>query len=358
MRQTLSEGRSKFEACPTARGHCPGCSTGLRCALLMRRTCSLLVLALLLAATSSVAQAQRDSGEPARAELRFTHVQGCADEATFRTMVEQVLERQVFVAAAEADLAVHASFVRGAEGWNAILTLSERGALVGRREISSEDPSCETLTGPASLVVALMVDAHRPRLQLRVPKVSIPKPAPVKRVVTRRWSARTGLSLRSSYGALPGFAAGLTLDSVLISPTGVPFQAALTLWPTDESSENGVGGRFRLWHAGVGLCPSWDLGRARAGFCTGLQAGQLEGEGMGLSHAKEPRHFWIHAEARADLGVRLMGPLGLHVSAGLAMPFNRPEFVYNAAKGGTVQVHRPWPIVPMAGIGLEANLSP
>jgi hypothetical protein len=326
----------------------------------LRRSASFALAFAILAASDTVKAQADERSEPVLAALQLVPTKTCADEATVRRMVEEILERPVFVSGGQAELAVEVRFDSVSGGWEAHLRLSERGELVGERDLVSAEASCGALTGPAALVIALMVDAHRPRLTLRaLPPPPPPPPAPVANEASpRKWGMRTAVQARGSYGALPGAALGLGLGSVLRPPAGIPVQVSFTLWPTADSREEGVGGRFRLWHAGLGVCPGWEGGDARLAICSGVQVGQLEGAGVGLSRAEEPRHIWVHAHAVADLGVRLAGPLGVNVSAGIAVPFHRPDFVYTSAEGPVEQVHRPAPVVPIVGIGLEANVSP
>jgi len=311
----------------------------------------------------AAAQAHRVERVPVTASMQVRGEATCPDEATLQQRVEAVLSRSVFVAAHEADVRVEADFVSvEEEGWEARLRLLRGGEELGRRTLRTPEASCSALAGPASLVIALMVDAQKPRLVLRVPVPPKRVPALVPRSrpepTGAGWGMRSGLTWRISYGALPDLAWGLSFDSALQPPGAWPVALSMAVWPARDDVIDGAGGRFRLWHAGLALCPRWGTGRFRWGGCAGAQAGEIEGAGVGLERAREPRHVWVQGDIHADLALRIAGPVGVRLQAGVAVPFHRPSFVYNDAEGAKTQVYRPAPVVPSAGIGLEAALSP
>lgn len=305
-------------------------------------------------ASSTAAWALEDV--PAVAVINVTPAVSCPDNASLRQTVEEILERPVFTGAPE-PFRVDVAFAPEGGGWKAQIRLFDRGELAGERSLHSDEPSCGSLAGPVGLVVALMLDTHRPRSRLHVPAAPVFHASPAQEGAEARWGMGAMADARGSVGALPGFTFGLSLAAELLPPGMIPFRASMTLWPTVDSLDDGVGGRFRLWHAGLEVCPGWGQD-VRVAICSGLQAGQIEGVGLGLEGAKEPRHAWVHASAGLDLGLRLTGPFNLHASAMAAVPLHRPNFVYTSRENTIERVHRPAAVVPMVGIGLSANLPP
>lgn len=308
------------------------------------------------AAFASSAAARAVEDVPAAAVMNVIPVASCPDNAALRQTVEEILERPVFTGTAE-PFRVDVGFAPEGRGWEAQIRLFDRGEFAGERSLHSDEPSCQSLTGPVGLVVALMLDTHRPRSRLHLPTAPVFRaPAPEK-PADARWGMGAMVDVRGSLGALPGFALGLSLAAELLPPGMIPFRASMTLWPTVDSLDDGVGGRFRLWHAGLDVCPGWGQD-VRVAICSGLQAGQVEGVGLGLSGAKEPRLAWVQASTGLDLGLRLTGPFSLHASAQAAVPLHRPNFVYTSKENSIEQVHRPAVVVPMVGIGLSATMPP
>ncbi len=298
-----------------------------------------------------------------RAALRVSGPTSCPDEASVRKIVEEVLERPLKGDGTEqagVDVAFRGD---GANGWEARIRMTEGGRPVGERLLHDRGVPCSALANPTGLVIALMVEAHRPVVRLQAPPVADPT---VKTMVTGspavpergRWGMGAVADLRGSWGALPGAALGFSLGADVTPPGGFPLRLSMTLWPANETTEDGRGGRFQLAYAGVEACPGWISDDAHVTVCSGFHAGRFEASGVGLAQAREPRHPWVHVSTALDLGVRLGGPFGLHASVGAAVPFHRPTFVYGAVEGGDHEVHRSAPAVPMIGIGLEAVVPP
>jgi hypothetical protein len=319
----------------------------------MNRTLGVLLFA---AAFASSAAGWATQDVPVTAVLHVAPAVSCPDNTELRRTVEEILARPVFKSGEEG-VRVDVAFAPEGGGWEAQIRFFDGDELAGERSLRSEDRSCGSLAGPVGLVVALMLDTHRPRSTLHVPKAPVSEARRVEEEPEARWGMGAMADGRGSVGALPGFALGLSLATELLPPGMIPFRASMTLWPTVDSLDGGVGGRFRLWHAGLEACPGWGQD-VRVAICWGLQAGQIEAVGLGLERAREPRHVWVHASAGVDLGFPLVGPLSLHASAVAAVPLHRPNFVYTSRESSLERIHRPEPVVPMVGIGLLANLPP
>ena len=297
------------------------------------------------------------------ASLRVAGPASCPDEASLRRIVEEILERPLAGDGTER-VGVDVGFrADGVNGWEARIRMTEEGRPAGERILHDRGVACSALAGPTGLVIALMVEAHRPKARLHAP----PQPEPtVKAMVMSapeiaepvRWGMGAVADVRGSWGALPGAALGFSLGADVTPPGAFPVRLSMTLWPAKETTDGGRGGRFQLWYAGVEVCHGWTSEEAHVTVCSGVHAGQLEGAGVGLAQVREPRHPWVHLSTVLDAGVRLGGPFGLHASVGAAVPFHRPTFVYGMADGTEDEVHRSAPVVPIIGIGLEAVVPP
>src|SRR5688500_19747658 len=92
--------------------------------------------------------------------------------------VEERLGRETFVSAAQADLSVEGRIEKNPKGgWRAVITMRDpKGALLGTREVERDDASCDAMSEPLALIIAVMIDpdaATRPKTE---PAKSEPTP--------------------------------------------------------------------------------------------------------------------------------------------------------------------------------------
>lgn len=283
----------------------------------------------------------------------------CAERDQIAADVEHVLGHSPFApaGAARARVEVRVEAATGTPGWMARISLADaEGRSIGVRELRTTEPSCHALDGPVALVAALMVEASRPEpAPLHVPPTSPPEPA----VSEPDWRAEWRMAAVGSGGLLPGFALGAQLAVGATPPGFVPIVAAVTLWPGADRTVAERGGTFSAWHAGLSLCPplaSNDWGGV--GLCVGAEAGVLSAAGVGLDTIASPQRPLVAARADARAWLALGGPFILHFQAGAVVPFIRPNYLYDGPDGAPVEVHRPWPVVPVGAAGLGFVLPP
>lgn len=280
---------------------------------------------------------------PADAEQR-----GCASAQSVQADVDHLLDRAAFGGAKDADVVVRVRLVQAEAGWLAQLSFTAAdGTAQGERELHSPDESCRSLDGPVALVVALMLEATRPKARVALP-------APAATEPQSRWQAEASAALVTSGGLLPGLAFGPRLSAGIVPPDFVPLRLSVTLWPSvEEDVELGRGGRFSASHGGLAICPELTSGSvAGVGLCFGAEAGVLSAVGTGLAYTESPDRLLVQGEAAAQLWLHLGGPFLLEMQAGAAVPFIRPNFVYTDADGSAREVHQPWPVIPKGSIGL------
>ncbi|MBX3210375.1 MAG: hypothetical protein KF764_35410, partial [Labilithrix sp.] len=138
----------------------------------LSRLAGLALFAALLLASADTRAA--DAKTSSLSWLRMPGADACVATQPLARAVEERLGRSVFVSAAEADLSVEGHVekrTRGASsGWHAVITVRDAsGATLGTRELDRADASCDAMTEPLALVIAVMID---PDAAMR------PKPAP------------------------------------------------------------------------------------------------------------------------------------------------------------------------------------
>jgi len=87
--------------------------------------------------------------------------------------------------------------------------------------------------------------------------------------------------------------------------------------------------RFQLLSGALELCPlHLGAGRARAGLCGLLEAGALEGEGIGITHPRRARSAWLAVGGGPELEVALTRRWRLLGTAFVTRPLRQTRFVF------------------------------
>ena len=304
----------------------------------------------------------------------------CIDRDALQEAVEQRLERPVFVAGEHADLIIKGSIeAMSPSGWSVVLTSARPdGAVIGSRELTTQDAECRNLDDSIALVIALVVEAPRTRSKLQIP--AKPKPAPVQtppsappsppkadaaRAPATRpraatpdpWRARIGAGGALSSGLLPGVAFGGRLDTLVEPPGFVPLAAMISLWAPTRVDDGTVGLEVGAWLAAFGACPTLVEGRAGAvALCGFFEAGPVRAAPVGLISTNEPTrgHADVLAEARAQ--IELGRRASAEIAAGAGVPISRNRFTYTAIDGREVELHEAASIRGSAAIGLKLKI--
>ncbi len=298
------------------------------------------------------------AAEPAPATAHFAwhdpaRAPSCIPLSSLRDAVAQVLGRPLEDDPSKAESRATVSFEPAAGGgWDVrIRKLSRDGATEGERTLHGDGSDCAELLGPASLVIAMVID--RPA---RPAVLQAPRTPPAR---ASRWSGRASAGVRAAYGMLPGLAGALAASADVAAPGWVPMRWTLLVWPGSEERTGLVGGSFRAWTAGLSACPTITGGASwRLDTCAGVALGTLSATGLGLSPSREPSHFWGHLELTVEARYKLAGPFGVRIAAGAMGPWNRPGFVYDGADGASHAVHRPWSVSPIVDAALEIDFGP
>ncbi len=288
---------------------------------------------------------------------------GCVDADAVREGLARTLELELGTEV-DAATAVDVAIAERARGWDVVLRASTDGREL-QRTLVVEDPACAELEAAIVLVGALLLDdlwstRATVHVQPAVPPAAVATPVAVERTapptptVRRKppWSLRASAAARMSVGDLPSVAGGVALELLATAPRVVSFGAQIVAWPYRRVDH----AQFSAVDFAVPVCadpvrrPIWALsvcGAARAGvmFASGVDVPQADA-------AVRPR---VLVDAVVDARVRLIGPLWLRGHVGLAVPILRDRFVIGGtdASDPAQVVHRAWPVVPLAGLGLE-----
>lgn len=344
-----------------------------------------------LAALGILTAAPRAGADEARTSslswLRMPGAESCiATQALART-VEQRLGRTVFVSAAQADVSVEGRIEkRAAGGFRAVITIHDAsGARLGTRELERPEASCEAMSEPLALVVAVMIDpeaATRPR-EPAAPEAAPAAPAPVAepaaapppppapepardapagppppRPRPAPWRFEGDAYGTVSYGLAPSLAGGAGVEAILYPPAiPVGFRGYTSLFLPTTAEVRGLGGQarasFDMLFVGGSLCPTIEGRRVNVMGCAGGQIGLLRPRAETAAGAiGEDLMPLLNAVLEARISVKIAAPIGATAGVGGALPLLRPKARYTATDGGRAILHEPSVLALTADVGL------
>jgi hypothetical protein len=310
--------------------------------------------------------------------LRMPGADGCVATQPLARAIEDRLGRSVFVSAAQADLSVEGRIEkRAAGGWHAVITVRDAsGATLGTRELDRPDASCEAMTEPLALVVAVMIDpdaAMRPPATKPVPtEPSAPlppapetkpaaaataparadQPAPPPRKADS-WRFEAHGQITANHGITPTLAPGAGVQALLYPPKiPVGFRGYTTLFLPTNAEQDGARASFDMLYAGGGICPTV-RGRVNLLFCLGGHLGVLRprAETRNRDIQEDLRVIW-NAMAEIRLHIPLVAPIGIAAGVGAGVPIVRPRVDYTRSTGTRDTLHRSEAYVLTADVGI------
>jgi hypothetical protein len=280
----------------------------------------------------------------------------CPGEWEIAHAVEARLGPEALVPRASAILVVEASIrARSEGGFHVDIALLRGDTVVGRRELSSEEPNCGSVAEQAALVIALTIDPEAsplgpPRVSAPAPPVETPKPPKEKQIAPKAavsslppagparpaWQGDLEAAAGVATGIVPEIALGLFVRG-RARPPG--FAIAIELEgayypPTELELEPGRGAHFSLLYLGAALCnkPQREP-RLRLSVCAGPDLAAITGQGYGFDETPRFWSFTFAASARARLGFRATRGLALVLGPDLVVPFGRDRFITITAEG-------------------------
>lgn len=343
--------------------------------------CSDLAAAAALAFVASLALARESRAEeptaaPRTSSLSWVRLAGadeCVSTQALARAVEERLQRKVFVSASQADVSVEARVERRPSGFHAAVVLRDAaGESLGTRELDHPGPTCDGLTEPLAIVVAVMIDPDAqagPEVNVEAPALATkpdppprdraepaaPPPSPRRR---EPFALEGDTSVALAFGLMPRAAAGLAVHGLLVAPE-VPVAYKGTIAGFGEqtiSSERGA--RVRVLSAIVdgALCPAL---RRRAGAlyaCAGLQVGALSARNDAPEGSTERVDDGLRLLASFTLGargtLRIAGPFGGQLGAQAVLPVLRPSIAHDTGRGAGEELFRVAPVAAVVDAGL------
>jgi hypothetical protein len=293
----------------------------------------------------------------------------CIATQALARAVEERLGRRVFVSAAEADVSVEGRIEKKKDAWHAVIHVRDaKGALLGTRELDRRDESCDAMSEPLALVIAVMIDpeaAMRPRPEpaaaqpaaATAPAATEPPPLPPAASSeapkepdraahppgkqAEPWRFEGGGDVTIAQGLTPSPAVGAGVESILYPP-GVPvgFRGFVNLFLPTTASKDDARASFDMLYAGGSICPTY---RARVNVmgCLGGHLGILrpraETPNRGISEDILP--LW-NAVAELRVSIPIAAPIGASIGGSAALPLLRPTFEYTAPGGQTAVLHK------------------
>jgi hypothetical protein len=296
----------------------------------------------------------------------------CLEARQLERAVERRLKRRVFVSGARADLALRVVFARQAEQVEARIELANPdGTPRGSRTLVTSG-HCSSLDDSLALSVALLVDEPpdpepAPAEPSAAPAAGAPKPPTTSpaRVITippevaaprEPWHVRLGASAKGAWGVLPGVRPAFALHVTLVPSRFWPIQLqGDAFWPTDAARDEGSGARFRLFRAGLSLCPELlEQPVFAAAVCAGQRLSWLSVEGYGFDHDASQRRLGYALSLGGEGRLRLFAPISLRAFTGVEVPLVRDRFT-SGGRNAT-ELFQLSPAAVIGEIGLEATL--
>jgi hypothetical protein len=333
-----------------------------------------LALVLLLIAAPARAENARTSS---LSWVRLPGAESCVATQALARAVEERLGRETFVSAAQADVSVEGRIDKKPRGWHAVLTVRDaQGQLLGTREIDRPDASCDAMTQPVALVIAVMIDPDaesRPKPPPPLPPPAAP-PAPEVKVIVQReevlvpappekplFRFEGSAALMGSAGYLPNVGVGLGAVGMIEPRAAIPFIGMGSYWfDSTASAEQGASTSFQLLLLGSGFCPLWHHARNGRGHLYGCGVGHLglmrvHSSGFATSAGNDMRVVLDGGlEARAT--VLVVKPFVLRFGASGVIPLIRDTFTYNRADGTQARIFRMAPVAGLMDVGLGMEL--
>ncbi|MEI9949933.1 MAG: hypothetical protein WDO74_13375 [Pseudomonadota bacterium] len=336
---------------------------------------SLGFLPFLLTALLSRAAAAEEAATVELAALdwvRLDSAASCPSEAEVTQAIEQRLGHAALVPKERAKLVIEAKLEGLAGGGFRVEIALVRGdAVVGRRELESEEPSCQGVAETAALVIALTIDPEASLEPLAIPTVPAAAPtaptaaatptaaaierpsvAPAAPARQASWQADLELGGSIATGTVPNLAAGLYLRGRALPPAlplGIEVEGAY--FPSKRvEALPGKGADFTAFYLGAGLCSRpRRASRLSASLCAGSEVGALAGQGYGFSSTPSFRTLTFALAARGVLWFRVLKPLAVVLGPSVAVPLKRDYFEIETAEGSE-------PLFRMSAIGFGFNL--
>jgi hypothetical protein len=304
--------------------------------------------------------------------IRLPGAESCVATQALARAVEERLARQVFVSAAQADVSVEGRIEpKEKGGFHAVLTIRDaKGELLGTREIDRPDASCDAMTHPVALVIAVMIDPLTPPsppqdrkerevvVERRDVIVQVPVPVAVEvEPEPPKFRFEGSAAATGAVGLLPNPAVGIGAFALLEPRAAIPFVGFGSYWlapSADADAGKGAHTALSMVLFGGGFCPLWHHAKvAHLYACATGHLGMIfaRSSGYALPPTDAPRVVWDAAvELRST--VLVVKPFVIRLGIQGIVPLLRPRYTYDRADGTQGEVFHTAPIAGMVDLGV------
>ena len=165
-----------------------------------------------------------------------------------------------------------------------------------------------------------------------------------------------GVAAEAAWGLLPGIRPGLALYLKLVPSQFFPITLQGDGLSTAKAERDaGSGANFRLFRAGLAVCPALSSQPGRTlGACFGQKLGFMQVDGYGFDHDKHERRLTYALTLGGEGRLRLFAPVSLRAYLGGEVPVVRDRFTSGGRNASNL--FETSPVALAAEIGLEAAL--
>ncbi|HJL18642.1 MAG TPA: hypothetical protein RMH99_23475 [Sandaracinaceae bacterium LLY-WYZ-13_1] len=297
--------------------------------------------------------------------VRLRGAEGCPAEPALAADVERRLGYDPFRPPFGQSLE---GVVARAEGrWTVtLLNRDADGALLGRRELSSEQPACAALGDAVALAIALAID---PEAAMRAPTPATPDPSPAPGAADEAPAdeapddppappaappdrVRLSIAAVGSYDVVPSWGVGprLAVDGPVVGP--LRWYGAVVHWTEQVATLDDTTFGITLTTFSLGLCAGARFDWLRFDGCASIDVGGATAVVYSPTPRAPGERVFVGATGLVRLEARLVAPLWLGLFGGVAVPFVRHEY---RVQGRPEVVFSPSALAPVAGAELAVR---
>lgn len=290
--------------------------------------------------------------------MRLEGAESCVATQPLARAVEQRLGRSVFVSASEAELSVEGRVEKKNKSWRAHFDVRDaQGKLLGKRDLESSAASCDSLTGPLALAIAITIDPDAamgggtkadptpppnttvgsdPGSIIIITEPASSKPQPKKKEL---WRLETGAGFVLAPGLLPGVGFGIEATSLLTTPLApiAGFADVTYLFENERKITQDTSLRVSHVRGSAGICPLQIADDRFVGsLCAGGALGVLLARTIGpQADGKTNANITLDFAFGARGGIRVLGPIVVGAQTQFVVPILR-EKLENAWEQGPI----------------------
>jgi hypothetical protein len=296
--------------------------------------CPLLLFAPVLVSSEARADEIRQLRPSSLSWVRRAGAESCPGSRDMARTIERRLHREVFVPATRAELAVEALVEPGqGSGFHVLITTSGAdGAVLGQRELSTQESSCAPIAESAALAIALMID---PEATLGPEKPPEPPPAPppvtTAPVVPPPPEPSQGLLELATglyAGLLPNVTPGFSIRAFVVPrATKLAIELGGTYF-LQQSVAVGSPSKatFSLAVAEAGLCTAPPNRAVALWGCAGAELGRLGAAGSNLPNEQHYQRWFVDLDARGTVSLRPAESWLFSLTLAVVFPLVRDTF--------------------------------